>query len=149
MKQPRLSSFKSARARAKGAGAYTLIEIMLVLSIISILLGAGIFFLAGNVDSAKEKRVQSDIIIFTAQLKVYEMDNMFMPTTEQGLQALYQPVTSEPKPKRWRQLVTKAPIDPWGMPYQYKNPGVHNPNGVDIYSFGPTKKENDQEIGNW
>ena len=89
--------------RSHSAHGYTLIEIMLVLSIISVLLGAGIYYLIGNLDIAKERRVQADIATFTTQLKTYEMENLFMPTTEQGLAALVQEPTTDPKPRRWRQ----------------------------------------------
>jgi general secretion pathway protein G len=135
--------------RLRQERGYTLIEIMLVLSIISVLLGAGIYYMAGNLDSAKERRVEADIATFSMQLKNYESENYFMPTTEQGLLALYQEPTSDPKPRRWRQWLEKPPIDPWGMPYMYRNPGIHNPNGFDLYSYGAAKKENDKEIGNW
>ena len=40
---------------------YTLFEIMLVLGIISVLVGSAIYMLAGNIDVAKEQRVDSDI----------------------------------------------------------------------------------------
>ncbi|MGB8354957.1 MAG: type II secretion system major pseudopilin GspG [Chthoniobacteraceae bacterium] len=132
--------------RVKG---YTLIEIMLVLAIISVLLGAGIYYLIGNLDIAKERRVQADIATITTQLKTYEMQNLYMPTTEQGLQALVEEPSTDPKPRRWRQLMEKLPEDPWGMPYNYRNPGLKNPNGFDLYSFGAERKENDKEMGNW
>ena len=145
-------SFSFARAgsrRFHDAKGYTLIEIMLVLAIISVLLGAGIYYLIGNLDIAKEQRVQADIATITTQLKTYEMQNLYMPTTDQGLEALVQEPTSDPKPRRWRQLMEKVPEDPWGMPYNYRYPGLKNPNSFDLYSFGPERKENDKEIGNW
>jgi general secretion pathway protein G len=131
-------------SRLGRAAGYTLVEIMLVLAIISVLLGAGIYYMVGNVDI-----VQADLEMLKTQLKTYEMENLFMPTTQQGLQALVQAPTSDPKPRRWRPLLEKLPEDPWGMPYNYRNPGVKNPNGFDIYSFGPSRKENDAMLGNW
>jgi general secretion pathway protein G len=128
---------------------FTLFEIMLVLAIIVVLLGAAIYYTSGQLDFAGETRVRADIVNFTTQLKLYEMDNNFMPTTEQGLNALYQEPTTPPKPQRWRQLMTEIPLDPWHKPYIYRNPGIHNPNGFDLYSYGPAKQENDKEIGNW
>jgi general secretion pathway protein G len=85
-------------------------------------------------------------------LKTYESQNLFLPTTEQGLQALIQPPTTDPKPRHWRRLWDSdtVPIDPWGMPYQYRNPGIKHPNGFDLFSFGPDRKEGtDDDIGNW
>jgi general secretion pathway protein G len=131
------------------SAAYTLVEIMLVLAIISVLLAAGIYYLSGNLEIAKEKRVEADIETVTTQLKTYEMQNMFMPTTEQGLAALVTSPSSEPRPRRWRQLMEQIPQDPWGTPYQYRNPGKHNPQGFDLYSWGPDRRESEDDIGNW
>ncbi|HEY8965583.1 MAG TPA: type II secretion system major pseudopilin GspG [Candidatus Methylacidiphilales bacterium] len=130
-------------------GGYTLVEIMLVLAIIAVLVGAGIYKLSGNLDVAKETRVDADIATITTQLKTYEMQALSLPTTEQGLDALVHQPTSDPVPARWHQLFEQVPVDPWGRPYQYKNPGVHNPNGFDLYSLGPQGKEGDGNIGNW
>ena len=74
-----------------------------------------------------------------------------MPTTEQGLQALVEEPTTDPKPRHWRQWLEKPPIDPlrWARRYVYRCPGIHNPTRSIWYSYGPAKKENDKEIGNW
>ena len=135
--------------RARPMHGFTLVEIMLVLAMITVLLGTAIYYMVGNLESAKEERVRADIAMFTTQLKSYEMENYSMPTTQQGLIALYKEPTTDPKPKHWRQWLEKPPIDPWGMQYVYVNPGIHNPDGFDLYSYGPAKKENPKEIGNW
>lgn len=148
-------SARAARYREEKAtflrrnGGYTLIEIMLVLAIIAVLLGAGIYYMSGSLDTAKAQRVDADIQTITTQLRTYEMQNLVMPTTAQGLQALVTEPASEPKPRRWVQLFTKLPEDPWGTPYQYRNPGVKNPKGFDLYSLGPDRVESDDDIGNW
>ncbi len=131
--------------------AYTLVEIMLVLSIITVLLGAGIYYLVGNVDVAKATRVQTDLNAITTQLRSYESSNLKFPTTEQGLQALVTKPTIPPEPRSWFQLLRpEALLDPWGNPYQYRFPGEKNPKGFDLWSWGPGGI-NDQEgiIGNW
>jgi general secretion pathway protein G len=138
-------SHTNRRARA----GYTLMEIMLVIAIIAVLVGAGIHYMAGDLDIAKEQRVTNDITSITTQLKVYEMESLFLPTTAQGLDALVHKPTTEPVPERWHQLFTKVPVDPWGMPYQYAYPGKHNTDGFDVYSLGPDRTEGDHEIGNW
>lgn len=129
---------------------YTLVEIMLVLSIIVVLMGAGIYYLVGNLEVAKGTRVKGDIETLTTQLKVYQMQNLDFPTTEQGLQALVEPPPLPPKPKNWTQLLKPdALLDPWGSPYQYRNPGKHNPTEFDLWSLGPDKVDSDTNIGNW
>jgi len=134
----------------KGRAGYTLVEIMLVLSIIVVLMSAGIYYLMGNLEVAKTTRVQSDISAISTQLKVYQMQNLRFPTTAQGLKALVDPPTVPPKPRTWIQLLKKeALLDPWGTEYQYASPGKHNPASFDIWSLGPDKTAGDKNIGNW
>ncbi|MDD2707905.1 MAG: type II secretion system major pseudopilin GspG [Verrucomicrobiae bacterium] len=130
---------------------YTLVEIMLVLSIIAVLLGAGIYYLAGNVDVAKITRVRGDIQTLTAQLNTYRLQNFKHPTTQQGLQALVSKPTLPPVPSVWVQLLkSEALIDPWGNPYQYLCPGKHNATSFDLWSWGPNGPNATEGIvGNW
>jgi general secretion pathway protein G len=74
--------------------------------------------------------------------------NGFMPSTEQGLQALVTQPSSEPKPTRWYQFLKKVPRDPYGTNYIYFNPGRKNPNGFDLYSAGKDRKP-DTADDNW
>ena len=119
---------------------------MLVLGIISVLVGSAIYMLAGNIDVAKEQRVGSDIEAIKMQLRTYEMLNYRMPTTEQGLKALVSQPTTEPRPRRWKQLMKEVPLDPWGNEYVYRNPGKGG-GGFDLYSLGPDGKESDDDSG--
>jgi general secretion pathway protein G len=119
--------------------AFTLLEIMLVVTIIAILMGAAIYKLAGNVEIAKHTAVTADVQALGTQLKLYESMNGFFPTTEQGLQALVTPPDTDPKPARWYQLFKEAPKDPWHNNYIYRCPGVKNPGGYDLFSAGPDR----------
>jgi general secretion pathway protein G len=125
---------------------YTLFEIMLVLGIIAVLVGSAIYMLVGNIDVAKEQRVDSDVEAISMQLRTYEMLNYRMPTTEQGLKALVTQPSTEPRPRRWKQLMKSVPIDPWGNEYVYRNPGKGGA-AFDIYSLGPDGKESDDDAG--
>ena len=75
------------------------------------------------------------------------------PSTDEGLQALITAPSN--KGDRWRGPYvadgTKWPIlDPWGEPYQYRYPGVHNKTSYDLWSKGPGKTDGaGDEIGNW
>ena len=141
-----LMPFKKRRVRFDQSG-YTLFEIMLVLGIIAVLVGSAIYMLVGNIDVAKEQRVNSDIEAISMQLRTYEMLNYRMPTTEQGLKALVAQPSTEPRPRRWKQLMKSVPIDPWGAEYFYRNPGKKNPSGFDVYSLGPDGKDSDDDVG--
>ena len=78
--------------------AFTLLEIMLVVSIIVILLGVAISRIGDPGGMVKsEVAVKSDIQGITSQLRLYESINGFLPTTEQGLQALVTQPSTEPR----------------------------------------------------
>jgi general secretion pathway protein G len=124
----------------KRQSAFTLLEIMLVISIIVILLGVAINKLGNQVGFAKNVAVRADIQAIGTQLKLYESMNGFLPTTEQGLQSLVTQPSTEPKPMRWYQLFKEIPRDPWGNNYIYLAPGKKNPAGYDLYSAGPDRK---------
>ena len=139
-------SVRSHRFLLRQEKAYTLFEIMLVLGIIAVLVGSAIYLLVGNVDIAKEQRVDSDIHAISTQLKTDEMLNFTFPTTSQGLQALVAKPSAEPVPRRWRQLMNTLPLDPWGSPYQYVYPGKKNPGKYDIFSLGPDRQPSADDL---
>lgn len=143
MTRPRLS--RNSRLRTEAG--YTLFEIMLVLGIIAVLVGSAIYMLSGNIDVAKEQRVQSDIQAISMQLRTYEMLNYRKPTTEQWLKALVQMPSSAPKPQHWKKLMESVPLDPWGNEYVYRNPGKFKTDGYDLYSLGPKGTEGEGNIG--
>ena len=127
----------------RNESGYTLFEIMLVLGIIAVLVGSAIYMLAGNLDVAKEQRVTSDVQAISMQLRTYEMLNYRKPTSEQGLKALVQMPSGDPKPQHWKKLMESVPLDPWGAEYIYRNPGKYKPDGYDLYSLGPQGKDGD------
>lgn len=127
------------KSKQNTRSAFTLLEIMLVVTIIALLLGAAIYRLAGNVEYARHTRVQADIQGIGTQLKLYESMNGFYPTTEQGLEALVSQPTTDPQPSRWYQLYKEMPKDPWQNNYIYRCPGTKNPTGYDLYSAGPDR----------
>jgi general secretion pathway protein G len=119
---------------------FTLLEIMIVVTIIAILMGTAMYKLVGNVEYAKRQAVGADIQAIGTQLKLYESMNGFLPSSEQGLRALVNQPETDPKPSRWYQLFKEVPKDPWHTDYIYLNPGRKNPNGYDLYSAGPDRK---------
>ncbi|MEM7387394.1 MAG: type II secretion system major pseudopilin GspG [Verrucomicrobiota bacterium] len=140
---------KLAAGTIPRSAAFTLIELVLVLTIISILVGGGIYYLMGNVDVAKETRVETDITTIATQLKLYESRNVQPPSEEQGLMALVEKPTTDPKPDRWTQLMEEVPLDPWKRPYQYRNPSKRSKRDYDIFSLGKDGIESEDDIGNW
>ena len=125
-----------------------------MLAIIGLIVGVAMSNLTGifsrsQVNVAK-LFVNSEVEI---PLTSYRVDVGDYPTTEEGLQALF--TAPAGKTDRWRGPYvtdgTKFPItDPWGEPYQYRYPGVHNKGSYDCWSKGPDRADGtDDDIGNW
>ena len=135
---------------SRHSAGFTLLEIMLVVTIIALLLGTAIYKLSGNVEYARHTRIAADVQGISTQLKLYESMNGFFPTSEQGLQALVAQPESDPKPTRWYQLYKDMPKDPWQSDYVYRNPGTKNSSGFDLFSPGPDRKPDtaDDDWGN-
>ena len=134
----------------KRPNAFTLLEIMLVISIIVVLLGLAISKMGNPTGFAKGVAVRADVQAIGTQLKLYESMNGFLPTTEQGLQALVTQPSTEPRPQRWYQLFKEVPKDPFGNNYIYLCPGRKNPTSYDLYSAGQDRKADtaDDDWGN-
>lgn len=131
---------------------FTLIEIMVVVAIIGLLLAVVAPNIIGSSDEAKIVKAQADIQSIENALTLYRLDNGFYPSQEQGLEALVKEPTTPPIPKRYKKggYIRKLPEDdPWGNPYQYRNPGTHGE--VDVFSYGPKGEQGgpENEIGNW
>lgn len=131
--------------------AFTLIELMLVVIIISALVAMVMPRLAGRSEQARIAVAKADITAnIPTGLKLYELDNGNFPITEQGLQALLSRPSSTPVPTNWNgPYIEKKPVDPWGREYQYKSPGTNRPHDYDLYSFGKDGKEGNDDVANW
>ena len=131
---------------------FTLLEMILVVSIIAVLLGVAINRMGGALDFGKEVRVKADMQCVSNALRMYNAQNGFFPTTEQGLKALVVQPTTEPRPRQWRCAFddSKVPRDPWDNEYNYVCPGKHNAKSFDIISSGPDRLPNTaDDLGNW
>ena len=130
---------------------FTLIELMVVLAIIGVLAALILPNVIGRADDARVTAARTDVGNLMQALKLYRLDNMRYPTSEQGLQALVTRPTSEPLPLNWKSYLDKLPNDPWGHAYQYMNPGIKGE--VDVLSFGADGKSggegNNADIGSW
>jgi len=129
------------RLRARDRRAFTLIEILVVIVVIAILATLVAPNVFQHVGAAKDATAKSQIEMLGAGLDSYRLHNGGYPTTEQGLEALWEVPSLNP-PANWRgpYLRKKVPLDPWGNPYVYVSPGEINPNGYDLVSLGADGK---------
>lgn len=137
-------------SKKSSSAGFTLVELVIVITIIAVLAGSGIFLIIGFVDDAKYQRVDSDIKALDLALKSYERNNYFKPPTEeQGLMALVERPSGDPQPERWRAYLDEPMLDPWGNQYQYRFPAQQSSKKYDLYSLGEDGVESDDDVGNW
>lgn len=130
--------------------AFTLVELVIVITIIAVLAGSGVYLIVGFVDDAKYQRVDSDLKALDLALKSYERGNYFKPPTgDQGLEALVERPTGDPQPERWRPYLEEMMLDPWGQEYQYRFPAQKSTKKYDIFSLGEDGVESEDDVGNW
>lgn len=83
---------------------------------------------------SKHHAAEVQIENLTDALKLYKFDNGGYPSDAQGLQALASKPTAEPVPANWKHYLDSVPVDPWGHPFLYRNPG---PSGyLEVISLG-------------
>ena len=136
----------------KAQNGFTLLEIIVVVTIIAILAAYIAPKVAGRADDARISKAKSDIRVLDSSLELYKLDNFSYPSTDQGLDALAnKPAGSDLKHWRRGGYVKKLNKDPWGNEYQYQKPGVNGE--FDIYSLGADSvvggTDEDADIGNW
>lgn len=113
---------------------FTLLELLVVMVIIGLLASyvAPRFF--DQVGKSEVKATRAQLDAFDKALAAFRLDTGHYPSTEQGLRALSERPSDEPK---WSgPYLSKAlPNDPWGRAYQYRAPGELG-RDYDILSLG-------------
>ena len=129
---------------------FTLLELLVVMVIIGLLAGyVGPRYFA-QIGKSETKVARSQIDALEKALEQYRLDNGHYPTTEQGLNYLNTRPANEP---RWDgpYLKKNVPLDPWGKPYLYRQPGEHGE--FDLFSYGkdgqPGGTSDAVDVTNW
>lgn len=139
-----------------GQSGMTLIEIMVVVTILGIIATLVTVNVIGRLDQAKVTAGKTQIKNLETALDEFRRDNGFYPSTEQGMKALIEKpgvgraVTVYP---RGGYLKGSAiPRDPWGCEFLYYSPGLHG-NQYEITSLGADCQEGgedvDADINSW
>jgi general secretion pathway protein G len=139
------SSLRRSALRRAGRRAFTLVEMLLVVTIIGILAALVVPKMMGRSEQARQAAARADISSSKTALDAFEVDNGYYPKSFADL--IQQPREA----KSWHgPYLEKLPTDPWQNPYQYAYPGKHNPSGFDLWSSGPDGKSGtEDDIGNW
>ncbi|MFT6050592.1 MAG: general secretion pathway protein G [Halioglobus sp.] len=74
--------------------------------------------------SSQLPKILEDFKALGKALMQYEADNGTLPRDRQGLDALVNPSTIQPKPRRFKSggYIAQLHTDPWGNPYLYNGP---------------------------
>lgn len=120
--------------------AFTLIEIMMVVIILSLLASVVMPNIISQGERAKSKLVCVQMKSLKNSLDSFKLEEGNYPTTMEGLKALIK----NPNPTKYKNypqdgfLGSKTlPKDPWGGEYIY----VNNNGDIDIISLGADRKE--------
>lgn len=119
--------------------AFTLVELLLVITIISILAGVIVPKFFGRSQDARITAARQMIVgTFSVALDMFEQDTGRYPTSEEGLQALI----TNPNILGWKnQYIASSivPLDPWHNEFQYNYPSELSESSsmYDIVSAGP------------
>lgn len=147
------ASRHASSGSAKREG-FTLVELMVVIVIIGLLATVVAINVLPSQDKAMVGKAKADIAVLEQAIETYRLDNLNFPNAQQGLEALVSAPDGLTQPERYRAggYVRRLPTDPWGNPYQYRQPSAHG-GQFDVWSWGADGKEggegNDADLGNW
>jgi general secretion pathway protein G len=87
-----------------------------------------------QVGKSRVKAASAQLDALDKALEQFRIDVGRLPSTEEGLAALN---TAPPGITSWEgpYLKKAVPLDPWGHPYNYAQPGTHQ-NDFDLVSYG-------------
>jgi general secretion pathway protein G len=127
------------RIRGNKTRGMTLVEIMVVVAIIGMIMGAVAVGAMSQLEKAKVKNTR--MIIHTVQeaLVHYATDN-----TDSCPKALSELVSQK--------YLTKDPKDDWGQPLMYACPSTHGGDSADVWSKGKNKQDESgggDDIASW
>jgi general secretion pathway protein G len=125
---------KMNKRRNRGRAGITLIEMLVVVTIIALFAALVAPRMFKQSDRAKVTAARAQINSFMTALGSFKLDTGIFPSTEEGLQALRTP---PPNLAQWQgpYLPQEIPVDPWGHPYLYKFPGEHG-DEPDLVCYG-------------
>lgn len=132
------------RRRSRLARGLTLIEILVVVTILGLIAGIVGVAVVGQLEEAQIDTTGTQIKNIEDALEIYKMKIGKYPTSTEGLGALANP------PNGKKPMMETIPKDPWGGDFVYLSPGQHNAARFDIYSKGPDGQGGtEDDITNW
>jgi len=130
---------KRRRSARRGERGFTLVEILVVITIIALIMTLVGPRVLNYLSESKVKTARIQIQSFATALDLYYLDTGRYPTSSEGLGALVQRGSGVGS---WNGPYLRGgnvPNDPWGKPYVYRSPGEHG--AYDLVSYGSDGQE--------
>lgn len=130
--------------RSRRQRGLTLIEILVVVTILGLIAGIVGITVANQLEDAKIDTGNVQMKNIGEALELYKIKFNRYPTTAEGLQALVKP------PEGKKPLMETVPKDPWDAEYIFVSPGTHNRSKFDLQSKGPDGvADTEDDLKNW
>ena len=126
-------------AKSRGERGFTLVEILVVITIIGLIMALVGPRVLNYLSESKVKTAKIQIQSFGSALDLFYLDTGRYPSSAEGLGALVQPVGGL---AAWNGPYLKGgnvPLDPWGRAYVYRSPGQRG--AYDVVSLGSDGQE--------
>ncbi|MEO1525516.1 MAG: type II secretion system major pseudopilin GspG [Planctomycetota bacterium] len=131
--------------RARRRGAFSLVELIVVIVILSMLAGLVAFKTRSYLITSKQNSAKVEIRKLCEALETFFAMNDRYPSSDEGLEILA--TGNERMPNG---IIDKVPLDPWRYPYQYNMPGKSG--AYDVICLGADGREgganSDSDISN-
>ena len=137
--ETQIGSARRRRSRIRGQRGFTLVEMLVVITIIGLIMSLVGPRVLNYLSESKVKAAKIQIQSFTSALELFYLDAGRYPTTSEGLGAL---VKSTGGLSVWNGPYLKGgsvPTDPWGKAYLYRAPGERS--AYEIVSYGADGQE--------
>jgi general secretion pathway protein G len=141
----------------RASGGFTLIELLATVAIIAIIAGLTLGTLGYVQRKSAESRAKSEIAAISAAIDSYKLDFGSYPPA--NTTTLYKELTGQGTLNKAKVFIEPTPsmvtdtnngpfLDPWGVPYNYRNPGTDNVGFFDLWTTAGGKTDTTQWIRN-
>lgn len=128
--------------------AFTILELLIVIGILLAIGALVVINVMGSQEKADKKLTVVQLQAFQRALDAFKVDLKRYPTSEEGLQVLWNADSLEEADRsRWGGPYLSDPkrVDTWGSEWIYKNPSEIEGVEYDIVSIGPDKQEGSED----